>query len=166
MSTGRKYHIEEHLSEDKLNELLKEYKQYYIVYRRLLFINMLYKDYSIKEASEILGINSATGGRWLNSYNDKGFEGLFSNYSNCGRKSELTEEEMEKLNQYILDSEDNLTLKMIRKWINDEFNVLYSEKQVWVIVRQKLGFNYGKPFIKYSKKPKDAEKQLKKTQKT
>ena len=166
MSRGRNISIEDHLDIDDINDLLSEYKKSYMIYQRLLFIKMLKKGKTVKDASEFLNMNRASGSRWLKQYNEHGMDGLIPNYENCGRKCYLTNEQKEELKQIISNSDENYTLKKIQKLIKEKFNIEYSEKQVWVIVREKLGFNYGKPFTKYSKKPKNAEKTLKKTPKT
>ena len=46
--------------------------------------------------------------------------------------------------------------------IEEKYGITYSEKQVWVITRQKLNLNYGKPFIQYNARPENPEKDLKK----
>lgn len=38
-----------------------------------------------------------------------------------------------------------------------EFEDTYSDKQVWEIVRKKLGLNYRKPFIIYNETQDDAD---------
>ncbi|MCC7553753.1 MAG: helix-turn-helix domain-containing protein [Methanobacteriaceae archaeon] len=152
MSRGRNISIEDHLDIDYINDLLSEYKKSYMIYQRLLFIKMLKEGKTVKDASEFLNVNRASGSRWLKLYNEKGFEGLIPNYDNCGRNCYLTNEQKEELKQIISNSDENYTLKRIQKLIKEKFNIEYSEKQVWVIVREKLGFNYGKPFTKHSKK--------------
>jgi transposase len=163
MSSGRKITIENHLSEEEIDGLLKEFKQSYMIYRRLLFLKSLKSNFNIKEASNLLGIRRETGSRWLKLYNEQGFDGLIPNYENCGRKPFLTKKDLNKLKEIISSSEEKLTLKTVGKIIKDKFGVDYSEKQVWVIVREKLGFNYGKPFLNYSNKPENPEEDLKKT---
>ena len=53
-------------------------------------------------------------------------------------------------------------MKDVHLFINEKFNVDYSLKQIGKIVR-KLGYNYSKAYLKFSKSPEDAEEQLKKT---
>ena len=53
-------------------------------------------------------------------------------------------------------------MKDVHLLVNEKFNVNYSLKQIGIIVK-KLGYNYSKAYPKFSKSPKDAEKQLKKT---
>ena len=35
-------------------------------------------------------------------------------------------------------------------------------KQAWEIMRVKLGFNYGKPFLKYKERPENYKEEFKK----
>ena len=46
--------------------------------------------------------------------------------------------------------------------IEEKCGITYSEKQVWVITRQKLNLNYGKPFTQYNTRPENPEEDLKK----
>ena len=55
------------------------------------------------------------------------------------------------------------TFDDVQKLIKEQYGVNHDYKTVWTIVRKKLDLNYGKPFIKYSERPEDAEEQLKKT---
>lgn len=164
MKSGRKIKIENHLNENDIEDLLNEFKQYYATYRRLLFLKLLMKGETIKYASEILGIRRETGSRWLKQYNKEGFGGLSPNYENCGRHSLLIKEQKQELKKILSDPEKNYTIKDAHKIIKDKFGIDYSIKQVWVITREQLGLNYGKPFIKYSNAPENPEIELKKTQ--
>jgi len=164
MKSGRKIKIENHLNENDVDDLLNEFKQYYTIYRRLLFLKLLLKGETVKYASEILGIRRETGSRWLKQYNKDGFEGLSPNYENCGRHSLLTEEQKQELKKTLSDPEKSYTIKDAHKIIKDKFGIDYSIKQVWVITREQLGLKYGKPFVKYSNAPENPEIELKKTQ--
>ena len=53
-------------------------------------------------------------------------------------------------------------LTVPQKYILDEFSISYSYKQVWEILKQKLGFNYGKPFLKFQEQPENYKEDLKK----
>ena len=78
-------------------------------------------------------------------------------------KSKLTENELKKLKKLI--KEKNLTdNSQIKKLIQDEFDVTYSERNISRIM-DKLNFGYAKPYVIPAKSPEDAEEQLKKTSK-
>lgn len=93
----------------------------------------------------------------------KGLEGLYSNYHNCGRKAKLTNEQLAELREIITSGEESYSINYVQRIIKDTFGVNHDYKTVWTIVRKKLDLNYGKPFIKYSTRPEDAEEHLKKT---
>jgi transposase len=98
-----------------------------------------------------------TVGNWVKAYNEQGINGLIPDYSKCGTKSKLTDQQLLKLKNTLTNPNKNYTLKDAKKLIELEFGVTYSYKQVWEIVRKKLGLNYRKPFIIYNEAPKDAE---------
>ena len=154
--------IENHLTSDQMNDLLKEYRDSYEIYRHLLLIRMVYKGETISKASDNLNISRKTGERWIKDYNKSGFDGLTSKYSNCGRKSLLSDEQKQFLKDKITGNEETYDLKKVKKLIKDEFGIEYSDKQVWVITREKLKLNYGKPMLKYNTRPENAEMKLKK----
>ena len=155
--------IADHLDLDEIKDVMKEYKDSYDMYRKLLVISMVYQGETISQASNYVHTTRKTGERWVKNYNEKGLEGLYSNYHNCGRKSKLTNEQLAELKEIITSSDESYTIDDVQILIKDLFGVNYDYKTVWHIVRKKLGFNYGKLFIKYSKRPEDAEEHLKKT---
>ncbi len=139
--------IEKHLELSEIADMLNEYKEYYNVYRRLLVINMVANGESIAKASKNINISR---------------KGLFSNYSNCGRKSYMTDQQLKELKEIITGNEDKYNLKDVGNLIEEKYGIKYSEKQVWVITRQKLNLNYGKPFTQYNTRPENPEEDLKK----
>ena len=138
--------IKKHLELSEIAEMLKEYRKYYDVYRRLLVIHMVANGESIAKASKNINISRKTGERWVKQYNENGIAGLFSNYSNCGRKSYLTDQQLNELKEILTGDEEKYNLKEVRNLIKEKYGITYSEKQIWVITRQKLNLNYGNPF--------------------
>jgi len=154
--------IEEHLSDKNLNDLLKEHKDSYNIYRRVLLIKMVKKGETIKKASEIVAVSRKTGERWVKEYNEKGIDGLLPDYSNCGLESELTDEMLEILYYYITHSDEGYTIKDVQELIYGLFKIKFSYNHTWFIARKKLGLNYGKPFIKYNARTEEDVKLFKK----
>ena len=75
-------------------------------------------------------------------------------------KLKLTENELKKLKKLI--KEKNLTdNSQIKKLIQDEFDVTYSERNISRIM-DKLNIGYAKPYVIPAKSPEDADEQLKK----
>ena len=160
---SHKKSVRKHLELDEIKEVMKEYKDSYNMYRKLLVISMVYQGETISQASNYVHASRKSGERWVKNYNENGLEGLYSNYHNCGRKPKLTNEQLVELKEIITSSEESYTIDDVQKLIKELYGVNHDYKTVWTIVRKKLGLNYGKPFIKYSSRPKDAEEHLKKT---
>ena len=151
-----------HLELKEIKDVMKEYKDSYDMYRKLLVISMVYQGETISQAFAYVHTSRKTGERWVKNYNEKGLKGLYSNYHNCGRKAKLSNEQLAELKEIITSSDESYTIDDVQKLIKERYGVNHDYKTVWTIVRKKLGLNYGKPFIKYSERPKDAEEQLKK----
>ena len=105
---------------------------------------------TIKNASKIVAVSRKTGERWVKEYNEKGIDGLLSDYSNCGLESELTDEMLEILHYYITHSDKGYTIKDVQDLIYGLFKIKFSYNHTWFITRKKLELNYGKPFIRYN----------------
>lgn len=147
------------LEEDELKLLekyLKEYRQAHNIYMRILAVRMVKLGQSRTAVGEYIRKDRKTVGNWVKAYDEKGIDGLIPDYSNCGTKSKLTDEQLLELKNTLTDPNESYTLKDAKKLIEIEFEVTYSDKQVWEIVRKKLGLNYRKPFIIYNEAPEDA----------
>ena len=115
--------IEKHLELSEITDMLKEYKEYYNVYRRLLVIHMVANGESIAKASKNINISRKTGERWVKQYNEKGVDGLFSNYSNCGRKSYLTDQQLKELKEINTGNEEKYNLKDVGNLIEEKYGI-------------------------------------------
>ena len=154
--------IEEHLTDNDLNDLIKEHKDSYNIYRRAYLIKMVKKGDTIKKASEIMNVSRKTGERWVKEYNEKGIDGLMPDYSNCGLESELDDEKLQILYEAITNSDKGLTIEDVREMIYTLFKIKFSYNHVWFINRKKLGLNSGKPFVKYEGRTDEDVKLFKK----
>ena len=119
-----------HLELKEIKDVMKEYKDSYDMYRKLLVISMVYQGMTISQASDYVHTTRKTGERWVKNYNEKGLEGLYSNYHNCGRKSKLTNEQLIELREIILSSEESYSIVDVQKIIKDNFGVNYDYKTV------------------------------------
>jgi len=153
--------IEYHLDPKELNKCINKKEKEVDILRKLYVIRDLYKRKKPENICEKRDISLPTLHKWWDRWNEEGYEGLFPKYYNGGRPSKLSFDDKKKLND-ILEKEDYLNQKKVAKIIKDEFGVVYCESQQSVIMRE-LGFRYSKPHQFYSKRPEDAEKQLKKT---
>ena len=140
-----------------LEKYLKEYRQAYNIYIRILAVRMVKLGQSRTAVGEYLHKDRKTVGKWVNDYDEQGIDGLIPDYSKCGTKSKLTNEQLLELKNALTDPNESYTIKDAKKLIELEFDITYSDKQVWEIVRKRLGLNYRKPFIIYNESPEDAE---------
>lgn len=152
--------VVKHWEESVLDECIKKKEKDVDVLRRLYFIRELYRGERIADACKLLGISLPTGHNWLDRWNEEGYDGLFPKYFNSGRRSRLSDADKEHLDK-ILEKQEYLTSKLALKIIKDEFDVDYSAASLSVLLRS-LGYHYTKPYQFYSKRPSDAEEQLKK----
>ena len=156
--------VKDHYSDEEFNQLFKYYKHDAIVYNRLVFIRSIKNGNTIKDTVKILDINRRTGHEWLKRYNENGIDGLIPHFNERGRKCLLSDEQLKEL-EVEVDKRNICSIKDAQKYISSNFHINYSYKQVWEIMRVKLGFNYGKPFLKYKERPKVYKEKLKKTKK-
>lgn len=159
MTENSKSLVNKYISEDKLQEQIRHLEQIAKKVNRLQFIRLLYKEYSVKEATEILGIPLRTGYNWLEKWNENGIEGL-DHKKGAGRPTFLTEEQIKELDEFISNGESLCTMD-VHEFIKKKFNVDYSLKQVRIIIN-KLNYGWIKPYPVYSKSPDNAEEILKK----
>jgi transposase len=156
--------IEDHLNMSDLNEILSEYNIYYRIYQRVLFLRMLRQDFTIKDATSLLNVTERTGKNWLKQYNESGFDGLIPNFGG-GRPSLLTDSQLNEIKEIVGNKDANYTIKDVRKLIFEKYDIKYSYKQAWVICREKLKLNYGKPSPESPDRSPTRKKELKKTKK-
>ena len=150
--------VKTHVKREKLDKLIKSHDQNSDVLKKLYFIRHLYDGKNVHEASELLDVSSSTGYRWLDQWNYEGYEGLYPKYKNAGRKSKLSDEQLQELNRLML-KEQPITTQKLHKMILDNFKVKYSLKRVREIAHI-LGYTYKKGYIIHSKMLADAETRL------
>jgi putative transposase len=151
------------LSMSDIDELISDCKVSIRLYQRLIFLKFIKKGFNIREASDFVGVVRQTGARWLKGYNNNGLDGLMPKFGG-GRPSFLTDNQKDELRKIITSPDANYSIMQIRNMIHDKYDVDYTYKQVWVIVRVKFGLNYTKPFPNYDNSPETAREDLKKTQ--
>ena len=147
--------VEEHHTLEEIDDLIKEYRTDAEVQNRLLFIRGIKCGIKSNVLAKVLNKSPQICSKWLKNYNEYGLEGITSNRSKSGVKSKLDENDLEKLKKILTQTNYYFTMEEARDIIYLLFNVKYSPKQTWVIVREKLNLNYGKPFINYSEKPEN-----------
>ena len=128
----------------EINELLKEYKPYYTMYKKLLVVKNVKEGMSRGEAAEVVNVHRKTAENWVKSYNKNGLGGLESNYSNCGLNCKLSDQQLMELKNLVLENPEKYDVETVRNLIIEKYNIEYSHKQTWYILRRKLGLNYKK----------------------
>ena len=129
------------------------------VLERLYFIRFLYKGDTIKGACDKVDISEPTGYSWLESWNESGYEGLIPHFSG-GPRPKLDSSSKEELKGF-LKEKDAWTLKEVNNLIKEKFNVVYSEMQVWRILKE-FKMHCAKPYVLDKRRPENAESILKK----
>ena len=141
----------------ELEKYLKEYRQAHNIYMRILAVRMVKLGQTRTAVAKYVRKDRKTVGKWIKAYDEYGIEGLIPDYSSCGTKSKLSDEQLAELKILLSDPDKHYTIMAAKELIEDKFEVTYSYKQVWEITRKKLGFNYCKPFLIYNEAPADAE---------
>ena len=141
----------------ELEKYLKEYRQAHNIYMRIFAVRMVKLGETRTTVGKYIHKDRKTIGKWIKAYDEYGIEGLIPDYSSCGTKSKLTDEQLSELKILLSNPDKHYTIMAAKELIEDKFEVTYSYKQVWEITRKKLGFNYCKPFLIYNEAPADAE---------
>ena len=125
----------------KINELLNGYKFGYTMFIRLSVVKMVIDGFTRGEAAEKFHVHRKTAENWVKLYNENGISGLEPDYSNCGLNCKLSDEQLIELKDVVLNSSNKYTINDVRIFIKDKYDVQYTYKQVWFILRKKLGLN-------------------------
>lgn len=141
MERSRRKEIKRHLSEDEIDELLREAEDDHRL-RRLGFLKNLYRGDSIPEAADREGRSAATGDRWAEAWNEGGLEELMPSFGG-GRPPKLDEQQQQKLVELLRDGQP-WKLQEIRQLLQEEFGVEYSPNYLGAFLRN-LGHLYAKP---------------------
>ena len=160
MSGKSKINIFNKMNKQELIDEMSNYVGYYRYYQRLIAINMIVQGFTITNAANLIGVSYQTVHRWAKSCEMKGLEGLKPSFGG-GRPSKLTYEQLVELDKTIEET-PNMSMKDVYLEIKNKYGVDYSMKQIGVITK-KLGYNYSKAYPLFTKSPKDAKEQLKKT---
>ena len=159
MAKTEMYPIERKMSEDELNRLIRSLERSTKVLKRLLFVKYRYDGDSVEEAAGGIGITKMMGYIWQRRWNQDGYRGLIPRYAKKG-PSKMSEDQRNVLKDRLKTGQ--YTTAKVRNIIKEEFEIEYTMKQVWVILR-KMGMRYAKPYPHDKRRPKDAENVLKKT---
>lgn len=155
---GRNVTLIRHLSKGELERIYKEERNARVK-ERLLAILLIYEGKRVSEVPGIVKRSRTSIEGWLKRWNERGYEGLIPEFTG-GPKPKLHDSEWDKIIKEIENK--GMTIKDVRVYVKDSRGVNYSYKTVWQILRKKKKVRYGKPYIKNSKRPDDAEEIFKK----
>ncbi|WP_313690516.1 IS630 family transposase [Halobellus marinus] len=156
MERSRRKEITHHLSEEEIDELLRDAKDEHRL-RRLGFVKNLYQGDSIPEAADREGRSAATGDRWAEAWNEGGLEELMPSFGG-GRPPKLDEDEQEELLELLREGQPWKSQE-IQHLLNEEFGVEYSPNYLGQFLRN-LGLSYAKPRPKRPNRPDNPEEIL------
>ena len=160
MSRREEIPIQRLMNIEDLNRKIKSVEKDVKILKRLYFIKFRFNGDSVEKASEKVGVTKRIGYIWQNRWNEMGYEGIIPRYAG-GRPSKISEQQKSELEK-ILRRKESRTTKEIKDVISREFNVDYSLKQIYIILRD-MGMNFGKPYPRDYRRPTNAEEMLKKT---
>ena len=120
----------------------------------VFFIHLLYLDYNVETACNIMCIAVQSGYNWLALWNQRGYEGLSPNFAG-GTPTKLTNEQTEQLKDS-LKSKGNWLTQEVRSLIKKDFGITYSLRHISRTLRG-LGMSYAKPYMLDYRKPDNAE---------
>ena len=156
MGDGRRKEIKRHLPEERIDELLRGAEDNRRQ-ERLGFLKNLYRGDTIEEAADREGRSAATGGRWLDAWNEGGLEGLMPSFGG-GRPPKLDEEEQDELVELLREGQPWKSQE-IQHLLKDEFDVEYHPDYLGTFLRE-LGLSYAKPRPKRPNRPENPDEIL------
>lgn len=99
---------------------------------------------TITEIAQIIGKHRVTIQYWLKCYQQEGIAKLLKDKSGGGRKSFISPEVIEKLQDKLEKANDFQSYKQIQDWLNKEFQLEVSYDVVYYLVRKKLQYTLKK----------------------
>jgi putative transposase len=160
MSRPEKIPINRSMRIEELNRRIKTVEKDVKILKRLYFIKFRYDGDSVEKASEKVGITKRIGYIWQDRWNDTGYNGIIPRYAG-GRPSKLSQQQKNEL-ELLLKQKECWTTKDVKNLILEKFDVKYTLKQIYIILRD-MGMNFGKPYPRDYRRPSNAEEILKKT---
>lgn len=130
------------------------------VIQRLYFVKYRYEGISVEEAANRVGISKPVAYIWQDRWNEEGYDGLKPKFAG-GSPSKLTDIQKKELIE-MLKKRDDWATEEVRELISKKFEVVYTSKQVRIILRN-FGMKLAKPYPRDYRKPDNAEEILKKS---
>jgi transposase len=153
---GREKELVRHLSEEELERLLTEADEIK-VYKRLVFLKLLYGGATLAEAADDVGVSEGTASNWVERWNKGGLGKLTPNFGG-GRPPKLGEAEQEQLIERLREGQP-WKKQEIQHLLNEEFDVEYHPNYLPTFL-DNLGLHYAIPRTKRPDRPDNAEEIL------
>ena len=125
---SRRAYVNKDIPITQIRRVKRDLQKFVELYEKVTFIEELYCDETVKSAMERRGKTPQTGYKWLKSWNDEGFDGLFRK-EGSGRISKLSDYQLEILKKNIT-VKGLSTVSEIKNEIQREFRVTYSERHL------------------------------------
>lgn len=151
--------IERHMTAGEIKKRIKSLEKDTKVIQRLYFIKYRYEGVSVEEAAKRVSISKPVAYIWQDRWNEDGYNGLKPKFAG-GSPSKLTDVQKKQLSE-MLKKRDDWVTEEVRELISKTFEVVYTSKQVRIILRN-FGMKLAKPYPRDYRKPDNAEEILKK----
>ena len=163
--------LNQFMKKDEIEELMKKQKNKRD-YERLLAIRLLMSGAKPDDIAEEINRSRATIYNWAELWNKNGLEGLKYKLP-PGKPPKLSREDLNYLKDILetktpkdidfLNTDQNFwDIEKALEFINGYFGTNYTYYGAWRVLREKLKFQYTKPYPKNYKRPDNAEEILKK----
>jgi transposase len=153
---GREKELVRHLSEEELERLLTEADDLK-VYKRLVFLKLLYDGATLAEAADDVGVSEGTASNWVERWNQGGLGQLTPNFGG-GRPPKLGEAQREQLIERLREGQP-WKKQEIQHLLNEEFDVEYHPNYLPTFLDD-LGLHYAIPRTKRPDRPDNPEEIL------
>ena len=153
---GREKELVQHLSEEELERLLTEADDIK-VYKRLVFLKLLYGGATLAEAADDVGVSEGAASNWVERWNEGGLGKLTLNFGG-GRPPKLDEAQQEQLIERLREGQP-WKKQEIQHLLDEEFDVEYHPNYLPTFLDD-LGLHYAIPRTKRPDRPDNAEEIL------
>lgn len=125
---SRQAYIRNDVPITEIRKVKRDLEKFVVLYEKVTFLEEIYSGEAVKSAMEKRGKTPQTGYKWLNSWNNEGFDGLFRK-EGSGRNSKLSDYQFKILQKNIV-LKGLSDLSEIKNEIKKEFGVTYSERHL------------------------------------
>ena len=143
MSAPKKIFVKKHMPLKSLKKKIRKKEKDVKVLNKLHFIRACYHNDNIPEVAKQQDLPISTAYRWINQWNEGGYDGLKPKYHG-GKRPGLNYYDKLKLFE-ILYSKEVVTTDIVHETIKKEFGIDYSTKQAREIAKS-IGFTFSSPY--------------------